>query len=473
MQKEMTHELTIERSCGAFRWAQRPAFMFKMLTGWCMVIVAVGLPAGGAAANEWNVTASAGPFLLTNSIYQQWGGHSFSYLLQDKNSLYYAGVYNEKKGKPWPNNAFIVGSYPLPAKPNSKPKSGRLPTSTVITDPNVEHFNQPQMFRDKLGYLHVMVGTTLPSGRHKIRYYRSANPNDLSSLVDRSSMIDDSEIADYHTRMNVGINMTGDRAVLVSLAWDTPGLMNNTLLVSVGTKVGNDFHFAAPRTYCMKMRSIFYPQVACTDYGVVIAGQIYDKATKEKDIVTSLLVQIDWGGTVVNRIDLPCPNVATGHFTTCDMRPIDPQDWSKLTIAQSIYSTEPGVTEGTEIYVYDAMTHELTRKNFLEGPENQGKLVVVDEHFSFFLNNPSQRNHCVWQGDILGGQKITHQPLAGGDIVAAGYPSCLYNYLPNVLTGSVVDLKNLYFATDVKNPNDEAYSLVAYKLEIRQRLGSE
>ncbi len=439
-----------------------------MITGVCLVIAAVGLPDSSAAAGEGNVTASAGPIVLTNSIYQQWGGHSFSYLLQDERTLYYAGIYNEKKGKPWPNNTFIVGSHPLSRKPNSKPKSDRVAHATVVTDSNVQHFNIPQMFRDNRGYLHVIVGTTLPSGRHEIRYYRSAKANDLSSLLDRSDRIEAGQIADYHTRMNVGVNQTGDRAVIVSLAWNTPGLMNNTLLVSFGTKVGDDFHFAAPKTYYMKMKSIFYPQVACTDYGVVIVGHLYDKATKEKDLVTSLLVQIDWGGTVVSRRDLPHPNVPTGHFTTCDLRPMDPQDWSKLTIAQSIYSTEPGITEGTEIYVYDAMTHELTRKNFLEGPENPGKFVVVDEHFSFFLNNPSHGKHCVWQGDILGGQQITYQPLVGGDITALGHPSSTYNYLPNVLTGSVMDMDNLYFATDVKNPNDEAYSLLAYKLSVRQ-----
>ncbi len=443
--------------------------MFKRTTNLCLVIAAVSLPIGETAASEWNVTVSADPIVLTNSIYQQWGGHSFSYLVQDENTLYYAGIYHEKQGKPWPNNAFIVGSHPLPPKSNSKRKPKRAATSTVITDPKADHFNQPQMFRDNLGYLHVIVGTTLPGGLHEIRYYRSAHPNDLSSLLDRSNLIDDGQIADYHTRMNVGVNKTGDRAVLVSLAWNTPGLMNNTLLVSFGTKVGDDFHFAAPRTYYMKMKSIFYPQVACTDYGVVIVGQLFDKSTKETDIVTSMLVQMDWGGTVVNRMDLPGPRAPTGHFMTCDLRPIDPHDWRKLTIAQSIYSTEPGITEGTEIYLYDAMSHELTRMNFLEGPENYGKLVVVDEHFSFFLNNPGQSKHCVWQGDILGGQKIKHQPLAGGDITAAGYPSSTYNYLPNALTGSVVDLENLYFATDVKNPNDEAYSLVAYKLDITQR----
>ena len=436
----------------------------RILTGLYVAIAAVVPPAGGAAAGEWNVTAAAGPMVLTNSIYQQWGGHSFSYLLQDERSLCYAGIYNEKKGQPWPNNAFIVGSHPL----SRKSRPDRMAHSTVITDANVAHFNIPQMFRDHLGYLHVIVGTTLPGGRHEIRYYRSAKPNDLSSLLDRSDRIEAGQIADYHTRMNVGVNQTGDRAVIVSLAWNTPGLMNNTLLVSFGTKVGDDFHFAAPRTYYLKMKSIFYPQVACTDYGVVIVGHLYDKATKEKDLVTSLLVQIDWGGTVVNHVDLPHPNVPAGHFTTCDLRPMDPQDWRQLTIAQSIYSTEPGITEGTEIYTYDALTHELARKNFLEGPENPGKLLVVDEHFSFFLNNPGHGRHSVWQGDILGGQKITCQPLVGGDIMAAGYPSSTYNYLPNALTGSVVDMNNLYFATDVKNPDDEASSLVAYKLSLRQ-----
>ena len=79
-----------------------------MIPGVCLVIAAVGLPDSSAAAGEGNVTASAGPIVLTNSIYQQWGGHSFSYLLQDERTLYYAGIYNEKKGKPWPNNTFIV-----------------------------------------------------------------------------------------------------------------------------------------------------------------------------------------------------------------------------------------------------------------------------------------------------------------------------------------------------------------------------
>jgi hypothetical protein len=381
------------------------------------------------------------PIILHDRIAGQWGGHTFCYLLLgEKNIFWSATAYDENDKTP----TALIGQYPLGG---SSPK-----VSTIrFTDKNVKGSNQPQMIRTSDGYIHVFIGVTYttdnPSyNKGKLRYYRSKDPDDISTLIDRTELIPTEPYNDFHLRMNVGVSPDSKRMVLVILAISEDGSVPfNTPVIFFGERQGLDFVFQKPTKYENAM-GFFYPQVAVTDDGIVIVGEIWD----DKEIHTTRIIHIDWNGKLVHREDLPANG--NGSYFSYDLRPINPKDWSKLIIYYNRYPEGRKVCHH-EFWEYNTKTKQLKLLKSLEVEDslaNSGKWIPVSDKYSIFINNPSMGQYNIWEGDILGDGSVNRTPLPNTNPIELGYQATAYTFVPNVLQGSVVS-DEIYLASDCFN----------------------
>ena len=409
-------------------------------------IVVVLLSAGVINnAHAQNVRVTEGPTVLHANIAGQWGGHTFCYLLSGERDVFWsATAYSADKQSP----TALIGQHP-------KPGSSLAPVVSRIQfdEPNVKGNNQPQMIRSPDGYIHAFIGVTYTTDNPayntgKLRYFRSENPGDVSNLVDRTELIPTLPYDSFHLRMNVGISPDGQRIALVILAISEDGSVPfNTPVIFIGERRGLDFTFQKPISYAEPM-GFFYPQVAATNEGIVIIGQVWDNA----DRATTRLMHLNWDGELINREELPADT--DGTYFSFDLRPPDPTDWSKLVLYYNRQSKDHNDCYH-ELWEYDTKVRRLRQLRSLEtqyGMSNSGKWIPASDDSSVFINNPSMGRLHSWRGDILGDGEVACEPLPGANPLSLGYQATASLFAPNVLQGSVLSPGETYIASDCFNP---------------------
>ncbi len=422
----------------------------KILSTITVAVVAVALfNKAVVGANTQLVRAIEGPTVLHANISGQWGGHTFCYLLLGESYVFWsATAYNAEDRTP----TALIGQQP-------RPGSKKAPAVSTIRfdEPNVKGCNQPQMLRSPDGYIHVFIGVTHTTDNPnfspgKLRYFRSENPEDISTLVDRTELIPTNPYDSFHLRMNVGISPDGKRMVLVILAISEDGSVPfNTPVVFIGEKRDVDFVFQNPIQYAEPM-GIFYPQVAATNEGIVIISEVWDNA----DRATTRLLHLNWEGALVHQEELPANG--DGIYFSFDLRPLDPSDWSKLVFCYNKLPKEHTVCYH-EFWEYDARAKQMRRLRSLKTEynlANPGKWIPVSDKSSVFINNPCMSQLNVWEGDILGGGEITRTPLPGANPLARGYLATSYLFVPNLLQGAIASPGEIYVASDCFNPGKDA-----------------
>ncbi len=405
----------------------------------------------GATVNVYAqaVRVVEGPTILHAGIADQWGGHTFCYLLLGEHGLF------------WSATAFRTDDKPPTALIGQHPKPGSTLTPSISTiqfnEPNVKGNNQPQMIRSPDGYLHIFIGVTYTTDNPnyntgKLQYFRSKNPEDISDLVDRTELIPTEPYSDFHLRMNVGISPDGQRMALVILAISEDGSVPfNTPVIFIGERRGHDFVFQKPVKYAEPM-GFFYPQVAATNDGIVIVGEVWDNENRP----TTRLLHVGWDGTLLHREDLPAGG--DGKYFSFDLRPPNSTDWSRLILYYNRTPKEHGEWSKTcyhEFWEYDTQTRRLRLLRSLETElslSNAGKWIPVSEQSSVFINNPCMSQLHIWEGNILGGGEVVRTPLPRANPPAIGYLGSAYLFAPNPLQGSVVSPGEIYIANDCFNP---------------------
>ncbi len=412
-----------------------------------LIMITILLSSGVASgAYARSLRVMEGPTVLHAKIADQWGGHTFCYLLLGKHDVFWSATAHRSDGQ---LRTAIVGQHPKHGSPS-------VPAISVVRfdEPNVKGINQPQMIRSPDGYLHVFIGVTYTTGNpdynvSKLRYFRSKSPDDVSELVDRTELIPTVPYSDFHLRMNVGISPDGQRMVLVILAISEDGSVPfNTPIIFIGEKKqASDFIFQEPIKYAEPM-GFFYPQVAAAGDGIVVVGELWDNPDRS---ITRLL-HLNWKGELMHQEDLPTDG--DGTYLSYDLRPPDPEDWSRLILYYNKTPKERKICHH-EFWEYNTQTRQLRLLRSLEteyGLSNAGKWMPLSEQSSVFINNPSMGQLHVWEGDILGGGEVTRAPLPGANPLALGFMASAYLFTPNPLQGSVVVPGEIYLASDCFNP---------------------
>ena len=112
----------------------------------------------------------------------------------------------------------------------------------------------------------------------------------------------------------------------------------NTPVMFIAHRVGLDFVFEEPFIYA-EAQPLFYPQVAVTDDGVVVVGELWPDPQTH---TYSRLIHIDWSGNEIYRYELSAPT-EPGRNMVYDVRPVLPDDWSNFMLVASEWN-EPGYT---------------------------------------------------------------------------------------------------------------------------------
>src|SRR5262245_7178955 len=368
-----------------------------------IVVVALALLGPQEAAGRSAVTLAErprgvrvleGPIVVHAAIDLQWGGHTFSYLLEGERAVFWSA---KKVGATGPA---LVGQHP-------KPGSDREPAVAELGfgDERVTRVNQPQMVRTPDGHLHVFIGYSEREGDReygRVKYYRSERPEDVTAFVDRTERIPLEPYSAFHTRMNVGLDREGKRIVLCILTDFVPGKHPiNIPLAFLGRRDGLDFRFDPPVAWA-EPTPFFYPQVAATDQGPVLVGAVDHDPSRRAE-----LVHLDWSGHLLAWEKLPFPDVPAQSWSF-ELEPIDPADWSRLLLVRWIAPAE-GTRRSIEFWRYDAGLRrlELVRSipndvSVQPGFSNAGQLLTLARRSPLFVNEPGSRSIQVWEGDLLG-----------------------------------------------------------------------
>jgi hypothetical protein len=429
-----------------------------------VLLVLTAASAGRTPAAEFSsLHLDAGPILLHANMDQQWGGHTFAYLLEGERAIFWSATMYNPDGKTWGS---LIGQFPKPGI-DAPPATTEIP----VSDPDVKSMTQPLLLRSPDGYIHVILGVSHDTGDPgyapgEVRYYRSAAPDDISQLVDRTECIP--RIAPYnqfHLRMNAGISREGARAAIVVLAISSDGSVPfNTPVIFQGERQGADFVFRDPVKYAEPM-GLFYPQIALTDDGTVITGQVWDNPDRS----IARLIQLDAEANIVHREDLPADE--DGNYWCLDLRPVRAEDWGELLL---YYNKYPKRREDCrhEFWTYTPATHRLEQRRSIPVPESQinyGKWIPVSETRSVFLHNPSMGAFEAYDGDLLGEGAYEVVPLPATNPVLRGHVGSAYTFVPNPLQGGVSTPAAAWFATDYipqKSHPDERIrgALVLYRI---------
>lgn len=401
-----------------------------------------------ANANCKAISEKDMPIVLHNSIAMQWGGHTFSYLLTGQDNIFWSATdYNPNDKTP----TALIGQRPKPGV-----LSPNFISKISFTGNNVMGNNQPQMIRSKDGYIHAFIGVTYTTDNPnynigRIHYYRSHKPEDISKLEDRTELIPKQPFYDFHLRMNVGISQNGERIALVILAISEDGSVPfNTPVIFIGEKHGADFVFKKPFKYAEPM-GFFYPQIAVTDDGIIVVGEMWDK----EKLHYTRLIHLDWDGHVVHREDFPTGN--EGNYFSYDMRPERDEDWSKLIIYYNKQPTDHNNCRH-EFWRYDTKARKLVLLRSLDteySESNPGKWLSVSKTHSIFVNNPSLGQLIAWEGDILGGGEVLKRPIPNANPSNMNYQFSAYVFAPNVLQGAILSQDEIYLASDFVNMERE------------------
>jgi len=394
-----------------------------------------------------------GPVVLHSNLCGHWGGHTFSYVVEGKRYIFWTGTLYKWEKRQDGKKKFpvqVVGQYP-------RAGTGAAPAIYTFDEDAADLFYaiEPLLFRTPDGYLHMIVGTyhatddpLYTPGR--LKYYRSARPEDVSEWVDRTELLPTSKLYNaFHLRMNVGVTLDGKRAVIAVLCISRGGVPVpwNTPVIFYGQREGPDFRFSEPVKYHDPL-PFFYPQVAALPAGIVLVGEVWENT----DHVTARLIHLDWQGNILHEEALPSSH-SNGTYVSYDMRPERPGVWNRLRIYER-YTPRNG-TNYHYFLTYDVKSRKLQVVNKIPveiGYSNMGKWLHVSPAKSVFINNPMQGQYWAWMGDILGGGDATHEPLARTNPLELGYINTGCALIPNPLTGSVTSPREIYLVSDAMNP---------------------
>ena len=257
-----------------------------------------------------------GPTLLHANVAGEWGGHTFSYILIGDKNVFWAGMLYEP-GRT--SRTMLIGQYP-------RKGINQLPvvSSVSLDTPDFYNSSLPLLVRTPDGFIHILVGVTHDTGKPNLkpgtlRYFRSAAPDDITSVVDRTEMIPKVPYGEFHLRMNVGLSVDGKKLVWVVLAVSSDGKVPfNTPVVFFAEHKGTDFSFQNPVAYAPAM-GLFYPLVAVVESGAIVVGELWDDAKTPH----ARLVQFDWDGKVTHQEDLP--KEVEGSHCVYDLKPMPGQ----------------------------------------------------------------------------------------------------------------------------------------------------
>ena len=373
------------------------------------------------------VAVRQGPILLHAGIRQQWGGHTFSYLIEGERGVFWSALAG-------PRGPVLVGQAPVPGSD----LEARV-TTLDFSEHDPTRVDQPQMLRTPDGRLHLFIGLERESDEHgDVRYLRSSQPEDVAEFEDQSQRIPRDDYPTFHqNRKNVGIDRNGQRVVLVVLTdFEPDRYLMNTPLIFLGEVDGGQLSFRDPVVFGPQT-PFFYPQVAATDQGPVLLGSVdYDPSRHAE------LVHLDWNGELLAHVRLPFPEVEAQTWSY-EMEPIDPLDWSRLMIVRSIIP-EQGERRWIEFWTYDARTRELACLRSIENDlsrepslTNAGQLWTQIGSPPLFLNEPASSAVYAWEGVLESTQRLRLAPLSETRTRAIGLSSIRSLFVPSVLQGSL------------------------------------
>lgn len=382
-----------------------------------------------------------GPILLHADIFTQWGGHTFAYLTEGREHVYWSGV-DANEGP-----AFL-GQVPKPGVAG-EPLMTRIPLEGSFS-----RVNPPQVVRTPDEHLHLFISTR--SGEDEeggdLHYWRTERAGDISTLVNRSSLVPRSPYSDFTIRQNAGLSRDGKRIVFCNLTDFVPNKHSmNVPLIWFGERKDEDFHFEQPVVYG-EPTSFFYPQVAATDEGPVLLGSVHRDPNRGAE-----LVHLDWNGKVLAWLRLPG---IEGESWAFDMQPLDQRDWSQLAIAR-IQLPRQGQVRGLEFWTYDTHERQLTLASSFPNDLDKeptlaaaGKFWMTPGKSPLFLNEPGSKQVVAWDGPFMqkeGDVSLTPLPKTGAQ--GFGYPGIRSVFFPSVLQGSFVDDSGLRpIAADLSRP---------------------
>jgi len=409
--------------------------------------------AANANAEIPNLQIADGPILLHANIDQQWGGHTFSYLLEGERSLFWSATMYNPDGNTWGS---YIGQYP---KPDADGET--VVTPVRFTEPGVKSMTQPLLLRSPDGYIHIFIGVSHATDEPNyspgtLRYFRSAAPENVSQLVDRTECIPSGAPYNaFHLRMNAGISANGQRAALVILAISKDGSVPfNTPVIFHAERQGEDFVFRNAIKYA-EPQGFFYPQIALTDAGTIVVGQVWNKPERS----TTRLMHLDTNGTLVHQEDLPA--VADGNYWCLDLRPVATgADTANRNLLGLYYNKYPkgGQDCRHEFWTYSTQTRVLMMHRSIavtEGQINYGKWLPVSTQRAVFIHNPSMGAFEAYDGDLFGSGNVATVSLTKTNPLTLGFVGSAYTFLPNPLQGSIATKDSVWFATDyISHKND-------------------
>ena len=388
------------------------------------------------------VVVTQGPILLHAGIQQQWGGHTFSYLVEGERGVFWSALAG-------PDGPVLVGQAPVPGS-DLEPRV----TTLDFSEHEPTRVDQPQILRTPDGSLHLFVGLVRAADEHgDVRYLRSVSPEDVSRFEDQSERIPRGDYPTFHqNRKNVGIDRAGERVVLVVLTdFVSNRYLMNTPLVFLGEVEKGRLSFRDPVVFGPQT-PFFYPQVAATDQGPVLLGSVDDDPSRHAE-----LVHLDWDGELLAHERLPFPDTVAQTWSF-EMEPIDPLDWSRLMIVRSIVP-EPGERRWIEFWTYDARTRELVCLRSIENDlasepsvTNAGQLWTQIGSPPLFLSEPASSAVYAWEGLLESTQPLRLAPLAATRTSRFGLPSIRSVFVPSVLQGSLPSSGRRAVALDADLP---------------------
>lgn len=389
-----------------------------------------------------HVRLATGPLLLHARIRPQWGGHTFSYLLEGPDAAYWSALAG-------PTGPALVGRHPAPG--SLRPAHVTEIDLSTLAPSRVD---QPQLLRTPDGRLHAFVSVfSGEDERGEVRYFAGRDPDGIEAFDDRSTEIPHTRFPSLHAnRKNVGLDREGRRAVLFALSDYLPGVsLMNTPLLFLG-RVGEDrIHFDEPIVLGEPV-PFFYPQVAATEQGIVLLGAVDHDPSRHAE-----LWHVDWQGRELHREELPHPE-GTSLTWAFEMEPFDPRDWGRLLIVRAILP-EGSDVRTLEFWSYDTRARELTRLRSLDnhieqepGFTNAGQVWSEAGHAPLFVNEPGSSSVAAWEGDLSGNMPFRIGRVPGTAAREFGFTSIRSVFLTSVLQGSAPAAGRRAFAFDLDLP---------------------
>ena len=435
---------------------------------WLLSLIVLGaLPfvEDRVGADETTSRIIGNPVVLDSSIQGQFGGHTFGYLVEGESGVFWSAR-RYVPGREAGLGPMLVGQYPK--------LSADLPiaVSTLAVEGAFNH-NTPHLIRTPDGHIHVFLTSDHHTqrsnyNRSTLHYFRSARPEDIRTLVDRTELIrfdGRTKFSDFHARLNVGITPDGNRVALVILAISPDGSVAfNTPVLFAGRRDGPDFRFDPPVAYAEPM-GLFYPQVAASEDSIVVVAQVFD----EKNHCHTRLMHLDWSGKLIHREDFPEPTV--NAYAPEDLRVMDDRNERLLLCAHDW-------NRGFDLWEYDVRARRIERLrsvNFGEGQTPGHLKCLLDGSGRFLVVGAPREAAYAYRGSLQDDTpvvvEILREPPSPKQI---GFRTNYYICVPNRIYGSLEPAESFYVAGDFANASWDSkaagpFSWLLWRLRLARR----